>query len=58
MSSQKSFSLFSFAEQGRKMMMKFRFYKHHGGVIQGISAFWCKKIDLKGKILQGLFSEN
>ena len=38
-------------------MIKFRFYKHHGVIIQSISCVRCKKIDLKGKILQGLSSE-
>ena len=57
MSSQKSFSLFSFRSTEQKKMIKFRFYKRHGVIIQSISCVWCKKMDLEGKILQGLFSE-
>ena len=51
------FRCFRFAQQSRKNMIKFRFYKHNGMMFQSISAVRCKKIDLKGKILQGLFSE-
>ena len=38
-------------------MIKSKFYKQNGGEFQGLSAVLCKKKDLEGKILQGLFSE-
>ena len=37
------FRYFNFAQQSRKKMIKFRFYKHHGVIILGISAVRCKK---------------
>jgi hypothetical protein len=39
------------------MMIKSKFYKQNGVEFQGLSAVLCKKKDLEGKILQGLFSE-
>ena len=38
-------------------MIKSKFYKQNGVEFQGLSAVLCKKKDLEGKILQGLFSE-
>jgi hypothetical protein len=39
------------------MMIKSKFYKQNGDDFLGLSAVLCKKKDLEGKILQGLFSE-
>ena len=39
------------------MMIKSKFYKQNGDEFLGLSAVLCKKKDLEGKILQGLFSE-
>ena len=39
------------------MMIKSKFYKQNGDNYPGLSAVLCKKKDLEGKILQGLFSE-
>ena len=38
-------------------MIKSKFYKQNGDDFSGLSAALCKKKDLEGKILQGLFSE-
>lgn len=38
-------------------MIKSKFYKQNGVEFQGLSDVLCKKKDLEGKILQGLFSE-
>ena len=51
------FRCFAFALQDREMMIKSKFYKHNGDEFPGLSAVWCKKKDLEGKILQGLFCE-
>ena len=40
-----------------KMMIKSKFYKQNGVEFTGLSAVICKKKDLEGKILQGLFCE-
>ena len=37
------FRYFNFAQQSRKKMIKFRFYEHHGMIIQSVSCIWCKK---------------
>jgi hypothetical protein len=40
------------------MMIKSKFYKQNGDDFLGLSAGLCKKKDLEGNILQGLFSKN
>ena len=39
------------------MMIKSKFYKQNDDEFLGLSAVWCKKKDLEGFFLQGLFSE-